>query len=203
MTINNRDDNKLLLAGSVKRLRAYAGLSQRELAKKTGITQADICKIECGNANPSLKTLSRIAAAAGARISIDFIYESNNTKFIVEDWGRVSPHIAEVCASTASMVTENISSGIDKIVLYGSCARGENSDDSDVDIALLTDCDRITAKKYAGILADIATSIMERYQEVVNFVCLPITEYNEKKTWYPYFKNIEEEGIVLYARRAV
>ena len=36
-------------------------LTQKQLSELTGIDQADISKIENGNANPSIKTLTRIA----------------------------------------------------------------------------------------------------------------------------------------------
>jgi len=38
-------------------------ITQKELSDLTGITQGDISKIENGNANPSLKTLKKLAAA--------------------------------------------------------------------------------------------------------------------------------------------
>ena len=43
--------------------RQETGLTQKELSEKTGITQGDISKLENGNANPSIKTLKRIAMA--------------------------------------------------------------------------------------------------------------------------------------------
>ncbi len=43
--------------------RKNTGLTQKELSEKTGITQADISKLENGNANPSLKTLRHLAKA--------------------------------------------------------------------------------------------------------------------------------------------
>lgn len=33
-----------------------------------------------------------------------------------------------------------------QVILYGSCARGDFTDDSDIDIALLINCDRMEAK---------------------------------------------------------
>ena len=85
-----------------------------------------------------------------------------------------------------------------KIILYGSCARGDYNADSDIDIALLTKCDRDDAKKYSNGLGYIATDFAMKYYQVVNFVCLPYDEFQEKKDWYPYFRNIEQEGHVLY-----
>ena len=43
--------------------RKESGLTHQQLAERTGISQADISKLENGNANPSLKTLQRLASA--------------------------------------------------------------------------------------------------------------------------------------------
>ena len=48
-------------------------MTQKELSKKSGITQADLSRIENGNANPSIKTLKRIAAALGCKLQISFV----------------------------------------------------------------------------------------------------------------------------------
>lgn len=52
--------------------RKTSGLTQRELSEKTGITQADISKLENGSANPSIKTLQRLAAGMGMRLKVEF-----------------------------------------------------------------------------------------------------------------------------------
>ena len=53
--------------------RQETGLTQKELSEKTGITQCDISKLENGNANPSIKTLKRIAMAMGKQLRISFV----------------------------------------------------------------------------------------------------------------------------------
>ena len=85
-----------------------------------------------------------------------------------------------------------------EIILYGSCARGDYTDDSDIDIALITNCDRLEAQMYSRELAGIATKLAMKYFAVVTFVCLPFEEYSTKNKWYEYFRNIQEEGEVLY-----
>ena len=53
--------------------RTAAGLTQKELAEKSGIAQSDISKLENGNANPSLRTLQRLAHGMGMRLRIEFL----------------------------------------------------------------------------------------------------------------------------------
>lgn len=49
------------------------GLTQKELSLRSGIAQGDISKMENGNANPSVKTLQRLAAAMNMSLKIEFI----------------------------------------------------------------------------------------------------------------------------------
>ncbi len=53
--------------------RKNAGMTQKELAEKTGIAQGDISKLESGNANPSLKTLQRLAEGMGMHLKLEFV----------------------------------------------------------------------------------------------------------------------------------
>lgn len=53
--------------------RQASGLTQQQLAARTGINQADISKLENGSANPSLRTLQRLAAGMGMNLRIEFV----------------------------------------------------------------------------------------------------------------------------------
>ena len=53
--------------------RRASGMTQKELADRTGIAQADISKLENGNANPSLRTLQRLADGMGMRLKLEFV----------------------------------------------------------------------------------------------------------------------------------
>jgi DNA-binding XRE family transcriptional regulator len=58
------------LAMEVFELRTRHGLTQGELAKRCGIDQAEISRIETGNANPTARTLERIADALDAELHL-------------------------------------------------------------------------------------------------------------------------------------
>ncbi len=59
-----------IVGDAVAYARAERGLSQKELSQLTGIDQSDLSKIERGVANPSVKTLARIADALSAKLVI-------------------------------------------------------------------------------------------------------------------------------------
>ena len=53
--------------------RISENMTQKELSAKTGITQADISRIENGTRNPSLSMLKRIAAGLGMQLKLEFV----------------------------------------------------------------------------------------------------------------------------------
>lgn len=53
--------------------RISQNLTQKELAARTGINQADISKLENGTKNPSLKLLKRLASGMGMQLKIEFV----------------------------------------------------------------------------------------------------------------------------------
>ncbi len=101
------------------------------------------------------------------------------------------------------MVRNFMEKDLVKVILYGSCARGDYKASSDVDIALLMRGSRTDSWKYTDQIDETATELASRYFAVVNFVLLPYDEFEEKKSWYGYFKNIEQEGILLYGQKRI
>lgn len=53
--------------------RKEQGLTQKQLSELTGISQADISRIENGTRNPSLEMIKRLATGMGMRLKLEFI----------------------------------------------------------------------------------------------------------------------------------
>ena len=53
--------------------RTSQNLTQKELAERTGINQADISKLENGTRNPSVNLLKRLADGMGMTLRIEFV----------------------------------------------------------------------------------------------------------------------------------
>lgn len=56
--------------------RISQNLTQKELAERTGINQADISKLENGTRNPSLKLLKRLADGMGMTLKLELVPKS-------------------------------------------------------------------------------------------------------------------------------
>jgi ribosome-binding protein aMBF1 (putative translation factor) len=65
-------EGEFALARTFVAARARAGLTQAEVARRMGTTQAVIARLESGRVKPSARTLERFAAATGHRLRIEF-----------------------------------------------------------------------------------------------------------------------------------
>lgn len=53
------------------------GITQKELAKRTGIDQSDISKVERGKLNISFRTMQRLAHGLGKSLKIELVDEQS------------------------------------------------------------------------------------------------------------------------------
>ena len=53
--------------------RTSQNMTQKELAERSGINQADISKLENGTRNPSVNLLKRLAEGMGMALKIEFV----------------------------------------------------------------------------------------------------------------------------------
>lgn len=65
-------EEEFVLIGAMMEARSHSGLSQAQLARKMKTTQSVIARLEGGKANPSTRTLFKLAAATGTKLKISF-----------------------------------------------------------------------------------------------------------------------------------
>lgn len=53
--------------------REATGITQGELSRRSGVSQADISRLEHATGNPSLRTLKRLASAMGMTLEVRFV----------------------------------------------------------------------------------------------------------------------------------
>ena len=106
--------------------------------------------------------------------------------------------IDKISSEAARRIPDMIEDRLKKIILFGSYARGDQTEGSDIDIAVLVDCDRAEVRKYKHDLVRLSAEMDLENMVVVNFICLPFSEFNARKSYYPFYSNIEKEGKVIY-----
>lgn len=69
----NKLEPQYQVLGEVIKARLDSGISQRELAKKAGTTQAVISRIESMSVSPTVRVLQKVAGAMGKKLQIKFV----------------------------------------------------------------------------------------------------------------------------------
>ena len=84
------------------------------------------------------------------------------------------------------------SDDIIRIILFGSVARGEDTEDSDIDILIVTP----SRDKIANHIDDEVFNINAKYLEVISAHIMSEEYYNRTKN-YSFLTNVREEGVLL------
>ena len=85
---------------------------------------------------------------------------------------------------------------IDSVILYGSTARGTQTDESDVDVAILLHPG--TTKAMREKMLDLVVDLELACGRVLSVLCIDYEKFSEWKDTLPFYKNIREDGIVLW-----
>jgi excisionase family DNA binding protein len=109
---------------------------------------------------------------------------------------RVNPALMKTVKDMCSQIGKIYGEAVDRIVLYGSYARGEASPDSDMDIAVFLKGEDSEA------IHDAMTEIVVDHElecgVTLSVVTIEERNYMEWRTTLPYYRNIDKEGIVLW-----
>lgn len=84
------------------------------------------------------------------------------------------------------------------IILYGSYARLQNTEDSDVDIIVLIDKSDNNLRKYEDNITDIMVDLSLEYEVVVSIYLQSYEVYKKHANILPFFINVRNEGVSLY-----
>ena len=88
---------------------------------------------------------------------------------------------------------------IKHIVLYGSYARGDFDEESDIDIVAIVDCTREEISAYQRQLAEVASDLDLEFGIMVSPGIIPYDDYLKYQDDLPYYRNIAMEGVELGA----
>jgi predicted nucleotidyltransferase len=81
------------------------------------------------------------------------------------------------------------------LILFGSYARGDFNEESDIDFALLLNDNEISAAKEIINTAHLIAPINIKYNSVISI--LPISENRFQNSSLPIYQNIRREGIQI------
>ena len=87
---------------------------------------------------------------------------------------------------------------LNKVILYGSYARQQENDESDIDIMVLVDDNNSNLKKYDDAVLDFEVDMNLEYDIVLSIYAKSLMEYQSYIEVLPFLKNVNREGKVYY-----
>ena len=84
-----------------------------------------------------------------------------------------------------------------EVILFGSCARGDFEDDSDVDIMILLDVPRSEVEEVNRKMDPVISRLDKKYEYELLFSPI-VQSYSEFNYWIealPFYQNVRKEGI--------
>ncbi len=84
-----------------------------------------------------------------------------------------------------------------KIILYGSYARGDYRENSDIDIMILTILTDKEIEKTENKIYELAFDFQMKYFVDINVVIKNEAQFNYWLGAVPFYDNVQKEGIVL------
>lgn len=95
---------------------------------------------------------------------------------------------------TVSAVQQIFDDKLNSVILFGSYARGDYDEESDIDILILADIPAKDLSSYRKPIDHLCGELLMEYGIVVSIIEKDAETYNRYKSVLPFYKNIELEG---------
>ena len=85
---------------------------------------------------------------------------------------------------------------LERIILYGSVARGTQTVESDVDIAVIV---RKYTEDMHDKMIDLTVDLELEYNKVLSVLLIDYDNFREWEDVLPFYKNMKKDGIMLWS----
>ncbi len=107
--------------------------------------------------------------------------------------------ISDIMEDFARNVRKILGKSLDSIIVYGSYARGDYSEFSDIDVMILVSFENEEINKISDKISDLAFDFMMNYGVDISPVIVNIDHFNYWVDNLPYYRNVRDEGVKLSA----
>jgi len=108
------------------------------------------------------------------------------------------PRLNAVMQEVLTVTKDTLGARLDKVILFGSYARGDFDGDSDVDIFVLADVPQEETNRWSNSIDDRLPDFLYDYDLLV---CIHLTSKELFDRYYhvqPYYQNVIREGVELH-----
>ena len=103
----------------------------------------------------------------------------------------------DILLNFSKQVKDILGDKLTKIILYGSYARGDYKENSDIDIMILTTLTDEEIRRIKTDIYDLAFDFQMEYDTDINVIVKNEEHFNYWLGALPFYDNVQREGIVL------
>jgi predicted nucleotidyltransferase len=122
-------------------------------------------------------------------------FKNYNESLIIEK--KMKKEIEEIIKQINSHLKKKFKEKLDKIILFGSYARGDYDNESDIDILVLVK--DVELRKYNDEMTDFEVDLTIKYGILPSIILRNTRYFNENKEIIPFYRSVEKEGVEIYA----
>jgi len=107
---------------------------------------------------------------------------------------RMNEKVRSLVARVKDHLVQQYGDNITAVVLYGSHARGEARESSDIDLLVVVR-EHIPPQEVRASLSDLLLDILLEHEELVSVIVVPERLYNEYRS--PFLLSVRQEGVAV------
>jgi len=114
---------------------------------------------------------------------------------------KLSPAISNVAEELSRNAQDILGDRLRKIILYGSYARGDYKEHSDLDIMVLADFDEHEHKLIEDEIDDVASELGLSNDIIISVLLNNEALFMSRLPVSPFYRNVLSEGVEIYGTR--
>lgn len=103
----------------------------------------------------------------------------------------------DIILEFSRQVKQILGKNLTKVILYGSYARGDYTENSDIDIMILTTLTDMEIEKIENNIYDIAFDFQMKYFVDISVIIKNENQFNYWLGTLPFYDSVQREGVIL------
>lgn len=105
--------------------------------------------------------------------------------------------LEKILSTIASQAKSLFADKLNSVILFGSYARGDFDNESDIDIMILADIADVDVNSFTRQIYEKIFHLELEYDCVLSLCVVPHDRFNKFKSILPFYRNVDREGVKI------